>query len=203
MRLLHTGILLLTAVLLVLPGCNPFRRSRTPQVPPAPAPSEVESPSGTKGESETPKQLELPEPPQIEQPSPTSIPALPIEAEPAEVPPPMQQPSRPPSTTPPKPESEQEVVTETPILAPQIRQLLTPLQEQQYNQEIDESLKSVQASLAILSERSLDKDQSEALERIHAFLQQTLETRRVDLVTARSLAQRADLLAQDLERTTR
>ena len=90
-----------------------------------------------------------------------------------------------------------------PAPAPRLTPLLTPEQQRHHNQQIDESLDRVRRNLRILGRRSLTTEQSEALERIHAFLQQTAETRKVDLATATILARRADLLTQGLERTTR
>lgn len=90
-----------------------------------------------------------------------------------------------------------------PAPAPRLTPLLTPEQQRRHDQQIDESLHRVRRNLRILGRRSLTTEQSEVLERIHTFPQQTAETRKVDLATATILARRADLLAQRLERTTR
>jgi hypothetical protein len=86
---------------------------------------------------------------------------------------------------------------------PRLTQLLSPEEQRQYNQEIDEALERAHRNVALIAQRPLNAEQQSLLERVHAFLQQTVELRQLDLVTARSLAQRADLLARDLERSTR
>jgi hypothetical protein len=129
---------------------------------------------------------------------PATIPAPPVEAQ-FPAPPPRRPESRREVAV--KPEPEPEAPKALPV--PRLTQLLTPEEERKYNQEIDTSLDRARQNAALIAQRPLKPEQQIVLERVHAFLQQTVETRKLDLVTAHSLAQRADLLARDLERSTR
>ena len=198
------GILAGVVALTLLCSCNPFRRSRTPRVPsaPVPAPPAAESPLEPQP---SPEPKPLPPPPEVEPPPVTSLPPAPPEAMPPTVhPSPPSQPARHrPTEQPPPQEPPPQQEPAGPVAIPQLTQLLTPEQERRYNNEIDESLSRVYRNLEILSGRRLDEEQKTVLSRIQAFVRQTIETRGEDLVTARSLAARADLLARELERTSR
>ena len=112
-------------------------------------------------------------------------------------------PKAPVAPQPVKPESPGVQQPPAPVQVPQLTQLLTADEEKRYNEEIDDALFRVRKNLDVLAGRSLNEEQQGILERINAFVQQTKETRKADLVTAKALAQRADLLSRDLERTTR
>ncbi|MCW5983279.1 MAG: hypothetical protein KIT09_34630 [Bryobacteraceae bacterium] len=184
--------------LALLAGCNPFRRERQPKVPPVVEPPPP-APMPEARRPPEPAAHEYPPPPDV-QPEWTaeSTPRPPVPAETAVAPPPRapapRETVKPEATPPSQP---------PPVQVPQLTQLLTPEEEKRYNDEIDDALGRVRRNLEILHGRSLNEEQQAILERINAFEGQTQETRRIDLVTARSLAQRADLLARDLERTTR
>jgi hypothetical protein len=81
--------------------------------------------------------------------------------------------------------------------------LLTPAEQQAYNQAIDVALKNAQGKLAVLQSRSLTEAQRATFERAAAFVKQAGETRSTDLVTAKALAERADVLAENLVQGTR
>ncbi len=210
-RRIRLALLLAAATL----ACNPFHRSRRPKVPavvaPAPPPSESgrqRTPQASKTEKPAPQ---LPPPPEIPaapappgQLAPPPVPPLPKRArEPS--PAPRQKPPR-KTPEPTAPEAERRVPEEAssgPVVVPRLTQLLSPEEERAYNQEIDERLAEVRQVMETLSQRPLTEEQMATLDRIRSFVRQTIEIRKTDLVTAGSLMRRADLLAQDLERSSR
>ena len=119
-----------------------------------------------------------------------SIPEIP------EPPPPKPAPRRPVvATAPPKPATTT-APPETP--GPRIAQLFTPDQQREYNRSLDESLERVKHALLIVSGKSLTAEQNEIANKIRTFQKQAEEAREQDLLTAVTLAKRADVLAQDL-----
>jgi len=87
--------------------------------------------------------------------------------------------------------------------APRLGDILTPEQEQQYNAAIDQSLGRAQNNLGSVSSRKLTKEQQAVVAQIQNFVQQAQSTRKSNLPAARSLAERADVLARDLVRSLR
>ena len=81
---------------------------------------------------------------------------------------------------------------------PQLGQIFTPDQARDYNRTLNESLDRVRKALVVLAGKNLNAEQSEVANRIRTFSNQAEQAREQDLVTAVSLARRADLLAQDL-----
>ena len=102
----------------------------------------------------------------------------------------------PPAVAPPKPQPT-EVAAPEPV-APKLAQMLTPEQQRENTKVLDESLERVNRNLAILEGKNLTPAQKEEAERIRAFQKQAEQAREQDLLTAVSLARRADLLAKDL-----
>jgi hypothetical protein len=94
-----------------------------------------------------------------------------------------------------------EPAPEPPPPVPDLGQILTAQQQQEYNQAIDRSIDRAQRNLAALGGRRLNPEQTLAVERIKTFIQQALEARKADLLRAKSLAERADVLAEDLLRS--
>ncbi len=182
--LLLAGVLM-GAVLLTSESCSrrhvrafvpPPARPRPPFVPPAqpqlPDPPSLEA------------DLEAPLPPEFD----STLPVLP--------PPPAPPPRRPPvvatpKTVPPPAPSE-------PVPSPRLGQIFTADQARDYNRSLDESLTRVRTVLAAAANRRLTADQDRLIIRIRTFVMQAEQAREQDLVTAVSLARRADLLAQDL-----
>lgn len=82
--------------------------------------------------------------------------------------------------------------------APRLGQIFTPDQLRDYNRTLDESLDRVRRALAVVAGKNLNAEQGEIANRIRTFQKQAEQAREQDLVTAVSLARRADLLAQDL-----
>jgi enamine deaminase RidA (YjgF/YER057c/UK114 family) len=81
--------------------------------------------------------------------------------------------------------------------------MTTPEQERDLNSQIDQALASAESNLATIGSRPLTKDQRATVAQVQSFVRQAKERRKTDLAAARSLAQRADILAQDLSRSLR
>jgi hypothetical protein len=79
--------------------------------------------------------------------------------------------------------------------------ILTPDERKQYNASIDQSLSHAQSSLSSIGSRQLDKDQQAEVEQIRNFMQQAQSKRGSDPAGAKSLAERAEVLARDLAAT--
>ena len=77
--------------------------------------------------------------------------------------------------------------------------MLTEAQRRDYETHIHDALERAQANLrkARANSRLTDSQQRMAAQ-VENFVAQAEERRKTDLVTARSLAERADLLARDL-----
>lgn len=124
---------------------------------------------------------------------PTTAPAI---AGPEELPPAEPQPPSPSSPAAPP-------VVETPARTPSVPQLgrlLTADQRREYNRVISENVLAAQASLDLLQKRPIGESQRSAIERVRSFLMQVDEARGSDLELARSLSDRARLLAEDMVR---
>lgn len=109
---------------------------------------------------------------------------------------------RPQPTPAPQPPVEPVETVERPEL-PQLGPILSDQERRAYNQEIDAGVLAVRTLLQTVTARRLDADQSAAVKRIRAFVTQAQETRDQDLARSRNLTERARLLAEDLERSTR
>ena len=146
----------------------------------------------------TPDPNSLPVPPTIQGDPNSTIPPPTSESMPkaeGKVPP---GPAKPPrrgngsSTTPVKPAP----ATTTP--QPRLGQIFTAEQLRDYTRALEESLDRVRRALGVLDRKSLNREQSDIRNRIRTFQKQAEQARELDLVTAVSLARRADLLAKDL-----
>ena len=160
------------AVLLAVFDAACTKRRVTPV--PAPVPS---TPAATPAETAPPPSPAISTPPPqtpVPQPQPPSQP-----------PPPSTAPRR--STPPGEPSN-----------PPRLGDILTPEQERQYNSAIDQSLARTQTSLGAIAQRKLTKEQQGVVAQIQSFIQQAQTTRKSNLPAARSLAERADVLARDL-----
>ena len=82
--------------------------------------------------------------------------------------------------------------------APKLGDVLTSDEQKQYSASIDQSLSQAQNSLNSIAGRSLKKDQQAEVEQIRNFMQQAQATRTSDPAGAKSLAERAEVLARDL-----
>jgi hypothetical protein len=84
------------------------------------------------------------------------------------------------------------------VPAPQLVDIVTPDQQRQLNAAIDQSLARAQASLASIANRELNKDQQGLIDQIRNLIQQAQASRSSDLPGAKSLAERAEVLAKDV-----
>lgn len=75
---------------------------------------------------------------------------------------------------------------------------MTAEQQRQYNSAIEQSLAHAQTHLSSLANRQLSREQQATVEQVKNFMQQALDKRKTDLAAAKSLAERAEVLANDL-----
>jgi outer membrane biosynthesis protein TonB len=141
------------------------------QAPPAATATQPQNPPSP----EDANQKNRPPQPQTPQPQPSSPPQAPQN-------PPPRRPNGPGQPNP----------------APRLGDILTPQQERQYNTAIDQSLAHAQSSLGSIASRQLTKEQQGVVTQIQGFIQQAQSTRKSNLPAARSLAERAEVLARDL-----
>ena len=110
---------------------------------------------------------------------------------------PPPEPRRPVVATP-KPAPQPPPTPEPPPVQPRLGQIFTAEQVREYNRSLDENLDRVKKALNNLAGKKLNPEQTEVVNRIRTFQVQAEQAREQDLVTAVSLARRADLLAKDL-----
>jgi hypothetical protein len=184
----------LVFVVFLMGGCH-----KPPQrvlVPPPPAPmARPQAPP------------ELPQPPQVDTrtSTPSTLPAATAEV-PAPPPPAPVKVKRPPrrTPTPPPPVIAAPAQPSDPTPeAPQLGQILSPQEVRQLNADIERSAQVTQSSLQSLSGKNLNAQQQAAASQAQSFLKQAMEIRSSDLPSARSLAQRAEVVARDLAASVR
>jgi hypothetical protein len=161
----------------------PVRPRIVPEGPAAPeGPSSLPDPPRIGGD------LASLSPPQLPETTPDNVEVPEAPKRVARRPAPVVTPARPPSTGP---------VTPEPV-APRLAQMFTPEEQRENNKVLDESLERVNRALAVVEGKNLSAPQKEIAERIRTFRKQAEQVREQDLLTAVSLARRADLLAKDL-----
>ncbi len=173
----------------VLTSCWPFRKAQ-PTPPPVKPPVQFQPPLAPA--KTTPPEPELEAPPPL-QPSNAQPPVTLPSTEPKPLPGPAQKrpsPAGPPVSAQPQPEA-----------PPQLRPILTPAQRQNLERTLAEHFNRTRTILRSLEKRRLTADQKAAVGQIRTFLQQSEEAGKTDLLRANNLAERAEVLAQDL--TTR
>jgi len=148
---------------------------------PAAAKSEAPTPAPTTTKAQEPTEYQVNKPPQ-------PAPAVKKPTRPAAAPAPAPAPATPVAPAPAAP-------------APKLGDILTPDEQRQYSASIDQSLAHAQASLSSIGSRQLTKDQQAEAEQIRNFIQQAQDTRSSDPAGAKSLAERAEVLARDLAAT--
>lgn len=78
---------------------------------------------------------------------------------------------------------------------------MTAEERHEYSRQIQASIERAERNIATLYTRRLTPEQTRGISRIESFLRQARDARTAnDLATARNLAERADLLSQDLLR---
>ena len=163
------------------PPTKPSIPVENPQVPPPPKVQQAESPK-------------------IAPPVATQIPAKPPPAPKKVARPPRKPPVqavRAPTPPPPQPiiaEAAQAQSAEQSVLAP----VLSASQQEYLNRAIDNSVQQAEGDLAAVAAKTLNPTQQANADRARSFILQALQTRATDLPTARTLADRALVLAQSL-----
>jgi len=188
------ALLLITIISLsgAMSSCLFSRKPRPAQIyiPPPPKP-------------ELPREQPIPPPPNL--PPQQNSPPKTAEEQPAEpVPPPQEQPrprrrtAQQTSTPAETPAPEQPVETAPTPATPRLGQMLSPEQQKEYSNAINSSVSRARENLKLLQSHALKPEQKAVVVQIESFLNQVEEARKYDLVAARSLAERADLLSSDL-----
>ncbi len=191
----HVQAAIAILAVVALPSC----RKRQVAVPVPPPPAAASQPHATE---------QPPPPPASETSTPQPSPATtnPTQAspyqvnKPAPIPAPAARKASRPSAPPqnPQPAATAPASPAAPVPAPQLVDVVPPDQQRQLNAAIDQSLSRAQASLAGIANRELNKDQQALVEQIRNLMQQAQASRGSDLPGAKSLAERAEVLAKDL-----
>jgi len=143
----------------------------------------------------------LPQPPGIETDLASIAPPGLFEMEPeitSEVPDAPKRVARRPTPAPARPSATPPATAEPPVAPPRLAQMFTPEELRANTRALNDSLEKVNRALTILEGKNLTAEQKEIVERIRGFRKQAEQAREEDLVTAVTLARRADLLAKDL-----
>lgn len=165
----------------------PSARRPTPEPQPLPPPPAIGTPAPSPASTAPPVQAQ--EPPatyQVNKPAPAAS-KKPARSSPA----PAVAPAASTAASSPAP-------APAAVAPPRLGDVLTDDQEKQYSASIDQSLSRADASLNALNTRQLNKDQQSEVEQIRSFMQQAKSTRGSDPAGAKSLAERAEVLARDL-----
>jgi len=177
------------------PSCSRVFHRKAKAVPPPP-PITQPLPQATVAAPAAPALC--PEPPQLP-PQQAKIPPLGLPEATLPPGPPRPRPQRTVKTEPATPAEAQPAQPAAAI--PQLEQMLSPEQQRAYNEEIDRNIGNAQKTVAQLNTRKLTREQAGYLDRVVAFIQQATEARKTDLLRARNLAERANVLADDLRRS--
>jgi hypothetical protein len=81
--------------------------------------------------------------------------------------------------------------------------MTTKEQERELNAQIDQAISGAEASLRAMGSHNLNREEEAAVAQVRSFVRQAMEARKTDPSAARSLAQRADILARDLLKNAR
>jgi hypothetical protein len=87
--------------------------------------------------------------------------------------------------------------------APQLRPMLSSAQRQGLERTINERIGRARGVLKSLEGRRLAREQADIMNQIRTFIGQAEEARRTDLLRANNLAERAEVLANDLANRVR
>lgn len=98
----------------------------------------------------------------------------------------------------PSPGADAPSAADSPTPAPKLGDVLTAEEQKQYNVSIDQSLAHAQTSLDHIREHRLTPAQADEAEQITSFMKQAQAARASDPAGAKSLAERAEVLAKDL-----
>lgn len=190
--MMQRAIQLVAFVLLATVECACHRNRAVAPAPPPPTPAAPALTPATPAPSTT-------TPEQPPEPTPTPVTPAPPQPPPSSTQNPAPAPTAPPAVPPRAPARPSNPPPAAP--APQLGPVLTAAQQRQYNSAIDESLEHAQTSLRSIGNRTLTKQQQANLEETQNFIRQAQATRGTDLAGARRLAERAEVLARNLERS--
>ena len=195
---MSVGIRVATAVLLILlPAATSCRWFRKPKPVPRPAQIPVQT---EPAKPAPPAPLEPPPGIPTAEPEAAGIPG----AEPQPLPPPPAEKKRPSPAGPRVPAPSTEPAAAPPAApAPQLRPMLTTAQRQELERSINERFSRTKGILASIGARSLNGELGDLVRQIRTFMAQAEEARRTDLLRANNLAERAEVLAQDLAKRLR
>jgi hypothetical protein len=114
-------------------------------------------------------------------------------------------PKRPAPTASPQPATPTVQNAPTPSPEPEFRlgQTLTPEEQRAYNAQIDQHIQRATQALGSVGRRALTAQQKTSMAQIRGFIVQAQQMRNTDVVRAKSLAERADILTQDLLSTVK
>jgi len=186
----HTNRQVFTILLvLILAASGMACRKKTLTILPPPAPPATSTPA-------EPMEQPPPQPAQATTAPPPALPQPTLPPPPEEVVQPKKPPRRASRPAAPAPAN----VPNQPL---RLGEMLTPEQERQYNSAMDQSLQRAQANIARVSNRQLSKEQQGVVAQVRSFIEQAQGTRKTNLTAAKSLAERADVLARELARTVR
>ena len=208
MKELRSWALALLIVLApAMSSCWRFRRSK-PVTPSAPAstqsaPVQLPPPPGSEPAQAPAPEQPAPSSPRSEEsvkpPPDTGVIKLPAPQTPRKRPSPAG-----PRVEQPQASASPEPVAEPPTApAPELKEILTPERQQQMNRVVSERIQRARQVLASLAGRKLDSAQHDAVNQITTFIGQAEEARKTDLVRAKNLAERAEVLARDLMSSVR
>ena len=196
---MSTRLRVATAVLLLLlpaaTSCRWFRKTK-PSVPrPAQIPVQTEP-----AKPAPPAPLEPPPGIPTAEPIAGGIPG----EEPRPLPPPPAEKKRPSPAGPRVPATSTEPAAAPPAVpAPQLRPMLTPAQRQELERSIYERIRRTRGILASIGARSLRGELGDLVGQIRTFLKQAEDAKGTDLLRANNLAERAEVLAEDLAKRLR
>jgi hypothetical protein len=181
-------------VLMLAPGLTSCRLFRKPKPVPIPAPpvqvQPAPVPKPPNPEPEVPPPELKPSEPQPPAPFPQPLPELP--------PPPSQKRPSPVGPRIPPP-----AIQPPPPPAPQLRPMLSSVQRQELVRTINERIGRARGVLKSLEGKRLAREQTDMVNQILTFIRQAEEARRTDLLRANNLAERAEVLANDLANQVR
>ena len=181
-------------VLMLAPGLTSCRLFRKPKPVPIPAPPVQVQPAPVP----KPPNPEPEVPPPELKPSEPQPPAL-FPQPPPELPPPPSQ-KRP---SPLGPRAPAPAAQPSPAPAPQLRPMLSSAQRRELERTINERIGRARGVLKSLQGKRLAREQADIVNQIRTFIEQAEEARRTDLLRANNLAERAEVLANDLANRVR
>ena len=187
----------LTAIPVLAMGLTGCLSKKTPKTPPPP----MVQPRSRLPKAEEPR---FPAPPVLAE-SRAPVEELPVASAPPRFPP-APRPVRPQRKRPgiaPGIARPAETVPQPGPPQPQLGELLTAQQQTQLRQLYNQSFARASRILSSLQGKTLTAEQAESASRITALLKQAVDALQRDLGTAAQLAQRADVLARDLQSAIR